>query len=124
MISHNPFLCIFVYLPLQFAFLYDFHILNLLEWWQTRYGQYARAWFQALGKFEALCSLAAIAHDHPDWAMPEVDDSADRFHARKLGHPLLPCTTRVNNDVEVGPTGSCLLVTGSNMSGKSTLLRR
>ena len=123
MISHNPILCIFVYLPLQFAFLYDFHILNLLEWWQTRYGRYARAWFLALGKFEALCSLAAIAHDHPDWAMPEVNASADRFHARRLGHPLLPCTTRVNNDVEVGPAGSCLLVTGSNMSGKSTLLR-
>jgi DNA mismatch repair ATPase MutS len=94
-----------------------------LEWWQTRYGRFARAWFLALGKFEALCSLAAIAHDQPDWAMPEVDVSADRFHARKLGHPLLPCTTRVNNDVEVGPAGSCLLVTGSNMSGKSTLLR-
>ncbi len=123
MIRHNPLLCIFVYLPLQIMFLYDFHILNLLEAWQTRYGQYARVWFHALGKFEALSSLAAIAHDHPQWAMPEVDVSAERFHARKLGHPLLPCLARVDNDVEIGPAGSCLLVTGSNMSGKSTLLR-
>jgi DNA mismatch repair ATPase MutS len=123
MIRHNTFLCIFVYLPLQFLFLYDFHILNLLEAWQTRYGQYARVWFRALGKFEALSSLAAIVHDHPQWAMPEVSLSAESFQAHKLGHPLLPCRTRVDNDVEVGPAGSCLLVTGSNMSGKSTLLR-
>lgn len=82
MIRHNPLLCIFVYLPLQIMFLYDFHILNLLEAWQTRYGRYARVWFNALGKFEALCSLAAVAHDHPQWAMPEVSLSAERFNAQ------------------------------------------
>jgi ABC-type multidrug transport system fused ATPase/permease subunit len=123
MIRHNPLLKFYVHLPLQFMFLYDFHFLILLEAWQTRYGRYVRAWFQALGKFEALSSLASVAHDHPQWAMPEVDPSAERFQARKLGHPLLSCRTRVDNDVEVGPAGSCLLVTGSNMSGKSTLLR-
>jgi hypothetical protein len=123
MIRHNPFFKFYVHLPLQFVFLYDFHVLNLLEAWQTKYGRYARVWFQALGKFEALSSLAAVAHDHPQWAMPEVAHSAERFQARKLGHPLLPCQARVDNDVEVGPAGSCLLVTGSNMSGKSTLLR-
>jgi ABC-type multidrug transport system fused ATPase/permease subunit len=123
MFYRSPPLRIFVYLPLQSLFLYDFHILNLLEAWQTGYGRYVRAWFQALGKFEALSSLASVAHDHPQWAMSEVDPSAERFQARKMGHPLLPCLTRVDNDVEVGPAGSCLLVTGSNMSGKSTLLR-
>jgi hypothetical protein len=123
MFSHLPILKYLVYLPLQFLFLYDFHVLNLLEAWQIAYGRHVRVWFQALGKFEALCALASVAHDHPDWAMPEVDHSADRLRARKLGHPLLPCPTRVDNDVEVGPAGSCLLVTGSNMSGKSTLLR-
>ncbi len=55
--------------------------------------------------------------------MPEVDASAERLQARQLGHPLLPCETCVANDVEIGPAGSFLLVTGSNMSGKSTLLR-
>jgi MutS domain V len=120
---HIPLLKLCVYLPMQLMFLYDFHFLNLLEIWQARYGRYARVWFEALGKFEALCSLAGVAHDHPQWAMPEVSLSADRFQARKLGHPLLPCPVRVGNDVEVGPAGSCLLVTGSNMSGKSTLLR-
>jgi DNA mismatch repair ATPase MutS len=62
-------------------------------------------------------------YDHPEWTLPEVRASADRFQARQLGHPLLRNETRVANDVEIGPAGSILLVTGSNMSGKSTLLR-
>lgn len=123
MFCRSPMLYFFVYIPLQFMFLFDFHILNLLEIWQNKYGRYARIWFLALGKFEALASMATVAHDHPDWAMPVVNASADRLKARELGHPLLPCESRVDNDVEIGPAGSCLLVTGSNMSGKSTLLR-
>lgn len=122
-IQHSALLFVFVYLPLQFLFLYDVHVLSLIETWQRRYGQHARDWFEALGRFEALCSLATLVHDHSDWAFPEVAASADRFRAERLGHPLLPDDRRVTNDVEVGPAGSFLLVTGSNMSGKSTLLR-
>jgi len=122
-ISRSAFLSVFVHLPLQFAFLYDFHILHLLEGWQTKYGKYVRDWFVALGEFEALASLATLAYDNPSWTLPEVSESAKRLEACKLGHPLLPDRTRVANDVEVGPAGTLLLVTGSNMSGKSTLLR-
>ena len=122
-IQHSALLFVFVYLPLQFLFLYDFHVLSLIEAWQRRYGKFARGWFEALGEFEALCSLATLVHDHSDWVFPEVAASADRFRAERLGHPLLPDDQRVANDVEVGPAGSFLLVTGSNMSGKSTLLR-
>jgi len=119
----TPLLFFFVYLPLQFSVLYDFHVLTLLEAWQRKYGRYARPWFRGLGKFEALSSLAGTAYDHPDWALPEVTAAANRFAARRLGHPLLRAETCVANDVEIGPAGSVLLVTGSNMSGKSTLLR-
>lgn len=122
-IRHEPLFNLFVYLPLAVVFLFDFHVLDLLEAWQARCGRSARRWFLALGKCEALCSLASLVHDHPGWAMPEVDVSADRLEARQLGHPLLPGETCVANDVEIGPAGSFLLVTGSNMSGKSTLLR-
>jgi DNA mismatch repair ATPase MutS len=72
---------------------------------------------------EALAALAGLAHDNPDWVFPDLSRAADSFAARGLGHPLLPAETRVVNDVEVGPAGTFLLVTGSNMSGKSTLLR-
>jgi hypothetical protein len=122
-IRHEPLFKYFFYLPLEFMFLYDFHVLNLLETWQAKHGGYARRWFLALGKFEALCSLATLVHDHPRWTMPEIDAAVERLQARQLGHPLLPCETCVPNDVEIGPAGSFLLVTGSNMSGKSTLLR-
>jgi hypothetical protein len=121
--SKEPLFTIFVYLPLQIFFLYDFHVLGLLESFQRKYGVCVRRWFEALGKFEALCSLAAVVHDHPHWTMPDVDAAADRLQADQIGHPLLPMETCVPNDVEIGPAGSFLLVTGSNMSGKSTLLR-
>jgi hypothetical protein len=122
-IRHSALFFIFVYLPLQLCLLFDFHVLDLMEGWQQRHGGFVRRWFQALGEFEALASLAVVAHDYPDWVLPSVDNSADRFDAGGLGHPLLPDDVRVANDVQVGPKHSFLLVTGSNMSGKSTLLR-
>jgi hypothetical protein len=122
-ISHSALFFVLVYLPLQLLLLYDFHLLYLVELWQKKYGRYAEDWFQALGKFEALASLAHLAHDHPDWSFPDVREDAAQLAARGLGHPLLPDAARVGNDVSVGPVGTFLLVTGSNMSGKSTLLR-
>ena len=122
-IRHNPFLKLPVWLPLQIIYLYDFHVLDRLEHWQAKHGQYVQQWFLALGKFEAFCSLATLVHDHADWTMPTIDAAGERLQAHQLGHPLLPSEACVRNDVEVGPAGSFLLVTGSNMSGKSTLLR-
>jgi DNA mismatch repair ATPase MutS len=77
----------------------------------------------ALGELEALAALATLAHDNPEWTMAEIDPAATVLTADGLGHPLLPSEVRVVNDVKLGPPGSFLLVTGSNMSGKSTLLR-
>ncbi|MFP5285398.1 MAG: MutS-related protein, partial [Thermoanaerobaculia bacterium] len=108
---------------LQTFLLWDFHSLYLLEAWQRDAGPHVRRWLQALGDFEALSALAGLRHDHPGWAFPKVEEGQGRFAARALGHPLLPGDRRVSNDVEVGPAGTFLLVTGSNMSGKSTLLR-
>jgi len=122
-ISHSALLFFLVYLPLQALALYDFHVLDVLEVWQRKHGPHVRRWFEALGQFEALVSLATLAHDHPTWTFPLVDTAADRLTARELGHPLLSDDARVTNDVSVGPAGTFLLVTGSNMSGKSTLLR-
>jgi len=123
-LSRNPWTAIFVYLPLQVLLLWDFHILNRLEVWQRQHGPQVGDWFSALGTYEALESLASLAHDNPDWAFPDVDDEhAPEFSAEGLAHPLLPGNVRVANDVRIGPAGSLLLVTGSNMSGKSTLLR-
>ena len=107
----------------QIFFFWDFHILERLESWQARYGSNVAQWFDAVGNLEALASLAMLAHDEPEWAFPSVAASQEVVAAKDLGHPLLGRESCVRNDASVGPTKTFLLVTGSNMSGKSTLLR-
>jgi hypothetical protein len=111
-----------VHFPLNALTLWDFHILFALERWQLGAGRHVRRWFEAVGELEALSSLAGLRHDEPDWALPEFAEEPV-FEATALGHPLIPDRVRVANDVVIGPPGTFLFVTGSNMSGKSTLLR-
>ncbi len=107
----------------QLLTLWDFHVLDRLEAWQARNGTRVRAWLDAAAEIEGIASLATLAHDQPAWTFAVIDASLDRLQARALGHPMLRDGIRICNDVEVGPQGTLLLVTGSNMSGKSTLLR-
>jgi DNA mismatch repair ATPase MutS len=81
------------------------------------------AWLDALGKIEALVSLARYAYEHPENTVPEFIEGAAAFAATELGHPLIPAAVRVRNDVEIAGAVRVFLVSGSNMSGKSTLLR-
>ena len=111
------------HLPLAVVLLWDVHVLAALERWKTRSGARVRDWLDAAGEAEALAALAALAADHPDWTFPTIDTAADIVHARSLGHPLLAPDVCVRNDVKIGPASSFLFVTGSNMSGKSTLLK-
>jgi len=113
-----------VHAPVLALTLWDVHVWVALERWQGELGRHVRGWLEALAEFEALSALAAQHHDHPDWAFPELTGDLDApVTAEALGHPLLAPARCVRNDVAVGPPGSFLLVTGSNMSGKSTLLR-
>jgi hypothetical protein len=122
--AHRDPLKLAMYLPLQFFMLWDFHLLLILERWQRRWGSHCRRWFEVLGELEAVASLASLAQENPDWCLPRVDDGCVKgLDADQLGHPLLPDHVRVANDVALGPAGKFVLVSGSNMSGKSTLLR-
>jgi predicted ATPase len=112
-----------MHFPLQLLTLWDFHVLFAIERWRARCGRHLRGWLEALATVDALGVFAAIRHDEPEWCMPDVDPAADTMTARILAHPLISADRRVANDVVVGPPGGLLLVTGSNMSGKSTLLR-
>lgn len=112
-----------------------FHLVTLwdvwcavaLERWRARHGKRIRAWIEALATLEALASLATFAFEHPSHVYPEVTEGSPRFSADDLGHPLLPAARRVTNSVAFATGGDgvpqALLITGSNMSGKSTLLR-
>jgi hypothetical protein len=100
--------------------LWDLHGAVGLSRFRVAYGRKIRGWLMAVA--EALASLATLAAENPDWCFPEV--VADPcFEAEALGHPLLSPQKRVCNDVSVGNRGHALLITGSNMAGKSTLLR-
>jgi hypothetical protein len=103
--------------------LWDANGAFALERWRKKHGARVRAWLEALGEVEALSSLSALAFDEPGFAFPTFAKSP-RFNAKKLGHPLIANARRVANDVSLGePSPLALIVTGSNMSGKSTLLR-
>ena len=109
---------------IQIFTLWDLHVLVGLERWKHQSGRLVRRWMRGLGEMEALSALAGLAHDQPEWVYPTVDENAlGTMEGENVGHPLLPDAGRVSNDVAIGPAGTFLLVTGSNMSGKSTLLR-
>lgn len=112
-----------VWFPLNLFFLWDVFFALRIERWQALVGPKLRGWLAALAELEARSSLATLAFDHPDWAWPEFVDEAATFDAIDLGHPLLPANSRVGNDVTLPGPGRAWLITGSNMSGKSTLLR-
>jgi hypothetical protein len=92
--------------------------------WHRRHHDDLRAWIDAVAEFEAFSSLATYAFEHPSDPFPDLVDGRPRFDAEAIAHPLLPEQVAVRNDVHIGGDGAHLLVvSGSNMSGKSTLLR-
>jgi hypothetical protein len=115
----NPLL----WLPLNVVLLWDLFFALRLRAWQAEVGPHLRGWLEALGELEARASLASLAHDNPGWTFPEVVEGPPCFSAEDLGHPLLRAEARVGNDLELPGPGRSLLLTGSNMSGKSTMLR-
>ena len=111
-----------LHFPIQAFTLWDFHVLFALDRWRRVAGPHVREWLDAVGELDALSAFGTARRDNPGWCMPEVHDTP-LLTADALGHPLIREDRRVSNDVQVGPPGTLLLVTGSNMSGKSTLLR-
>jgi len=100
----------------------ELHAVAALERWRGQYGAAAPTWFAAYGTIEAVASLGMLGHDFPAFAWPELTTEL-RFEAKGLGHPLVPGDKCVRNDVGPLEAGNAIVVTGSNMSGKSTLLR-
>ena len=94
-----------------------------VEEWRARSGPAVRRWLDAVGEIEALSSLAGYAFDHPADPFPEFAAEGPYFEAQGMTHPLLPEARAVRNDVTLDARPRLLMVSGSNMSGKSTFLR-
>ena len=108
---------------LDVLLLYSVQLGILTQRWRRRHGPGLPSTLKLLGEFEALLSLSAYSFEHPADALPEFAAEAPVFIAQSLGHPLLPSRGCVRNDVRLDERTRLLLVSGSNMSGKSTLLR-
>jgi hypothetical protein len=103
--------------------LWDFQSIIAFERWKQESGHLLKDWFDTVGRMEALASLAVIGFENPDWATPVIcGGSQTVLDAKDLGHPLITLN-RVHNDITIDGKAKVILVTGSNMSGKSTFLR-
>jgi hypothetical protein len=103
---------------------YDLQCMVALERWKARYKADFAGWVEAVGQIECLNSLATFAFNHPDYSCPEPVVSDDLFiETAELAHPLIPPGRRIANDFSIGRNEKLILVTGSNMSGKTTFLR-
>lgn len=103
--------------------LYATHLSFAVERWRHVNGRFVRQWLEAVGQIEALSSLAGYAFEHPADPFPELLHEGPWFEAASLAHPLLDPARAVGNDVRINALEPLLIVSGSNMSGKSTLLR-
>lgn len=113
-----------IFAPLSGLLLWATQLAFVVEAWRRRHGRAVSAWLDAIGEFEALSALAGFAAEHPAFVFPDMSASdTAHFSATALAHPLLP-DSAVANDVAIGGSDPVLLlVSGSNMSGKSTFLR-
>ncbi len=112
-----------LFAPIAALLLWGLQFALAIEAWRRRSGVHLAEWLESVGEIEALCALAGYAYEHPGDPFPELTDEGPVFDGEGLGHPLLPEARAVRNDVRLDRDESLWVVSGSNMSGKSTLLR-
>src|SRR5262249_25755152 len=109
--------------PLGALLLWRTQVAFAIEAWRAKCGPAVANWLTSVGEIEALASLAGFSFEHPSDPFPEIVEQGPCFDGHELGHPLLPEKTCVRNDLRLDRDLRLLVVSGSNMSGKSTLLR-
>jgi hypothetical protein len=112
-----------LFAPIGALFLWSTQWALAVESWRAVSGPDLGSWIDAIGKAEALLCLAGFRYENPQYTFPEIASGAPRFDGQGLGHPLLQAQRCVTNDVALGGEMQLMVVSGSNMSGKSTLLR-
>lgn len=115
---HNQF-----FAPIAALLMWGTHAALALEAWRARCGPRLSIWIDAAAEIEALCALASFAYEHPEDPFPEIVDEGPVFDGVGLGHPLLPGAKVIRNDLRLETAPQALVMSGSNMSGKSTMLR-
>lgn len=111
------------YLVFNLFFLLDIYWIILAERWRVRNKNYVRSWASSVSEFEVLSSIAGFSYSNPGYAFPEIKEEDYIIRFEMLGHPLINPASRVNNDFSLVGRGKIVMITGSNMAGKSTFLR-
>jgi hypothetical protein len=109
--------------PLDWVTFWSTQLIFITEQWQKQFGPSIRGWLDAVGELEALTAMAGYAYEHPGYVAAELVASGAVFDASGLGHPLLPATKAVRNDVKLGDGLQVMILSGPNMAGKSTFIR-
>lgn len=109
--------------PLDIPLMYSVQVGFAFERWRRAHGHVVRRWLSVIGEIEALLCLATYSYEHPDDPFPEFVQGAACFDGIEIGHPLIPAGTCIRNSVHLSDGRRVFLISGSNMSGKSTLLR-
>jgi DNA mismatch repair ATPase MutS len=99
------------------------HLLLSIEKWKTTYKDFIPGWFDIIGKIDAFSSLGNFSYNNPDFVFPKLVNENFVFSAKNIGHPLIAKDICVKNDLEINGWKLISIITGANMSGKSTLLR-
>jgi hypothetical protein len=109
--------------PFLPVLLWSTQVAFAIEAWRGRNGRDLQSWMAVVGEFEAICALAGFAFENSEYPFAEILEGPACVDGRSLRHPLLPQSQCVPNSISLGPELQLLMVSGSNMSGKSTLLR-
>lgn len=112
-----------VFIPLDILLQWDLQQVIALEKWKKQNQQQAIQWFTSLGEFEAISSISTLSFNHPEWSFPVIKEEHFFMEGKEVGHPLIRAGKCVNNPVKIEHSGELMLITGSNMAGKSTYLR-
>lgn len=116
--SHNAF-----FAPIAAVLLWNLHFAWAIEAWRAAHGPEIARWLEALGEFEALSSIAVYAAGRPADPFPVIEEGPPLFDGVDLSHPLLPPDRAVPNSIRLSAAQPLIIISGSNMSGKSTMLR-
>ena len=112
-----------VHLLLNPLLLWDIHKTTQIDDWIVCWGGFSIEWLFVVGEMDAYVSLAAFAFTHPDYTYPKPTDKYFTLKGKNLGHPLMKRETCVRNDIDIAKQPYFMVITGANMSGKSTYLR-
>ncbi len=112
-----------VFVPLAIFLQWDLQQVLELEKWKKRNREQLQQWLDTLGNFEALNSFSTLSFNNPGWCFPTFKEAHFFIEGSKIGHPLINPNKRVDNDISIHKKGELMLITGSNMAGKSTYLR-